>query len=86
MSEERVRLLESIPGWRWEGDRYYDALERRVAIIKQFVRTHGRMPYPDEEFEGRSIGKWVEGIRSKFRRGVGIGHIRQLEGVPGWAW
>ena len=81
---ERVRRLESIPGWTWEV--FNDGWFEKYELVKSFAdrQGHARVPQSHKE-DGVALGSWVtvqRGIRdtlSKERRAL-------LEHLPGWSW
>jgi ribosomal protein S18 len=80
LSQERIALLESIPGWAWESHR---AWEDRLAELREYVEKH--MEFPSQR-DG-SLGIWCNNQRTaKKRNGLSQDRAVLLETIPGWKW
>lgn len=84
LSTERVRRLESVPGWTWEV--FNDGWFEKYELVKSFADRQGHARVPQSfKADGVALGSWVavqRGIRdtlSKERRAL-------LEHLPGWSW
>jgi len=83
MTEERIKLLESIPGWYWEKP---DEWMPKFEELKAFVEKYGRLPKQEEN----SLGMWC-GTQRQAKKGQGTNimteeRIKLLESIPGWYW
>lgn len=96
LAQERVDLLEQVPGWAWDVDsaRFDDT----VAALRAYVAEHGSVeesPVSPSRFDGlysakpcaERLGLWMARQRQAYRRGsLPQQRIRQLEALPGWTW
>jgi hypothetical protein len=86
MSRERVRALESLPGWSWgpAKERFGWNLER----LRRFVAREGHARVPDRHREaGLQLGRWVETLRRRRSQGrLSQTLVRRLGRLPGWTW
>lgn len=85
LSRERVRRLESLPGWTWRLDdaKWEEAYER----LERFVRQHGHARVRKEHVEedGFRLGGWAASQR-RHRRSLTAERSQRLEALPGWTW
>jgi superfamily II DNA or RNA helicase len=86
LTEDRARLLESLPGWVWNSKdavwmEHFEAL-RSFAERKGHTRPHALWR------EGSiRLGQWVTVQRSFRRRGMmSPERATKLEALPGWTW
>lgn len=88
LSEARVVMLESIPGWEWAKSRqeaWAHGLERLRVYVAQYGHALVPRSYIDET--GFRLGEWVGKRRSSYKLGkLASAEIAELEGVPGWVW
>lgn len=87
MTQGRIDLLESIPGWKWEigGD---DEWMKILGTLDRFAKINGRLPRWNEEFEGIKLGFWVSNQRQG-RKGVRFitpERERLLKSILHWTW
>lgn len=90
LSEERIRLLESLDGRVWGKQNKDDIWVNILGVLLRFVNREGRLPRQDEISEEIRIGRWVDTQRQS-RKGKGKGlmneeRIKLLEAVPYWEW
>jgi superfamily II DNA or RNA helicase len=84
LSEERRKLLESVPGWAW--DPYSESWERGFAALAQFAEREGHARVPQGHMEsGLKLGGWVAEQRSN-RQKMTAERRTRLEAVRGWSW
>jgi hypothetical protein len=87
LSEERVKLLEALPGWVWDAN---DAMwEDGYIRLLEFVEDngHARVPNVYRDGDGARLGVWVGHQRAFRRRGqLSDERISRLEAVPSWTW
>ena len=92
ISEERMLLLQNLPGWIWnakdesEGDAHWD---KYLSELHNFQEANGhcyvRSKYLTEE--GLALGTWVSFRRAQYKKQLlPFDRIRQLEEIPGWVW
>jgi superfamily II DNA or RNA helicase len=82
LPEDRIKQLESLPGWVWDFEDYKYKL-----LLKYIEREgHAKVPRKHKE-EGVSLGFWVGNLRAKYKENrLSKNEIEQLESLPGWAW
>lgn len=94
LAEDRVALLEELPGWRWESERAA-TVQRNLAnwnakyeMVRQFAELEGHARVPQAyEFGGERIGAWVSQQRLEYKKGRLPNELAlKLEALPGWAW
>ena len=86
LSIERVRQLESLPGWTWHPRE--TAWEKGYARLREFVARegHGRVPQEASQ-DGFRLGRWVANLRRDYRQGTLDQDRRaRLEALPDWTW
>ena len=89
MTPEREAALEAIPGWVWEADPDA-AWQVNCALLRRFVKEHGRLPPAKAEYQGVKLGIWLSNQRST-KKGQGDRVMTPereaaLEAIPGWRW
>lgn len=86
LPHERQQLLEELPGWTWNPRE--DMWEEGLARLLEYVAVNGTSRVPkDAVEEGFSVGTWVTGQRSAFKKGEMLPErIQRLESLPGWTW
>ena len=91
----RIRDLERLPGWTWEGSRPSRAdseperFANAVSALRAYAGEHGTCAIPPDVRlpDGRDLGSWVHKQREAYRRGrLTEDQIADLETVPGWYW
>jgi len=86
VDRERIRRLESLPGWTWKP--YTDIWEEGVSMLLRYAGREGHVAPPTTHKEsGYRLGQWV-GMQRRQYRGGHLGHqlVRRLESIPGWTW
>jgi superfamily II DNA or RNA helicase len=91
ITDERIKLLESIPGWLWEArnDRTLrDAWNESFAALKKHLGNGGTLKIAKNiRVDGIAISSWVSIQRKMFQSAkLSKYQIDQLESLPGWAW
>lgn len=86
MPERRRLMLESLPGWAWEGRT--SSWDDRFRALSTFAHEHGHGRVPDGyRTDGLNVGAWVARQRLSHRRGLlSPERVARLESVPGWSW
>ena len=66
----------------------YDKLfAENVAILKEYVLKHGRLPEANAMHKGRNIGRWMLKQRSlRNTKKMSAWRKEQLESIKGWKW
>jgi hypothetical protein len=87
LSPDKIKLLESLPGWSWNpsSERY----EAGIALLKLFIGKHGhsRVPKDWPEQENVNLFSFVNSARGTYRSGEMIPErIAEFEALDGWAW
>jgi superfamily II DNA or RNA helicase len=84
LSEERRKLLESVPGWAW--DPYTEAWEQGYEALTRFADREGHARVPSDHLEQRvKLGAWVKQQRRN-RHSMSDKRRQRLESVSGWSW
>lgn len=84
---ERIRALESIPGWCWSVRQTYT--DRAFVALLKFSQEKGTCAVPQgyECSDGLRLGAWVANARRYHTRGVLNPSIEsRLARLPGWVW
>ena len=90
LSQDRVDLLEAIPGWQW-GSKHL-SLEQRVEALRAFVLCEGHSDVPlghTVRIDGVDLplGRWVNTERRRYHRGeLSQARVAAIESVDGWHW
>ena len=86
-SQERIKLLESLPGWSW--DPLSEKWDEGFSQLKKYVSQHGdtRVPQGYVSPDGYKLGQWVGWYR-KLRRDnkVSQARVEKIVALPGWTW
>jgi superfamily II DNA or RNA helicase len=87
LTRERVRRLESLPGWAW--DKREAAWEEAFTRLQSYGQRegHSEVPWPYRDPDGFNLPSWINRQRQDHRRGTLHPQLRrQLEALPGWSW
>jgi hypothetical protein len=84
LSQERVELLEALPGWAWSVSE--GAWMEKYALAQKFAARegHARIPQSHNE-DGVALGSWV-GVQRYAREKLTPEQCELLEALPGWVW
>lgn len=92
MNIERIKLLESLPGWFWYYD-YEAEWLKSFYELKQFILKNGYYParaaysskYTDPDI--KRLANWISIQRMAYKEGkVSPERMMLLEGLPRWKW
>lgn len=87
MTSERIKSLESTPGWKWEiEDAWEDARQHWIMIYQKLGKTPSNKSKNDDECKA---GRWQTVQRVDYRkkdRCMTSQRIKTLESTPGWQW
>ena len=85
LSQERVQLLESLPGWSWNP--LEDSWQKNFHVLQKYVQEHGHARVPQKYINGEGVrlGMWISTQRKRRAR-LSQEHSELLEGLPGWSW
>ena len=83
LSQERINLLEKIPGWYWDWD-----LDKFWMNNYQLLKKLNKTPHVSYTTEcGFKLGSWCDTQRSnKKKEKLSQEKIDLLEKIPGWYW
>jgi superfamily II DNA or RNA helicase len=87
MPEERILLLESLPGWSWntKDAKWHEA----CAFVEKQVNIAGEIyNLPDCDLpDGRKMLSWIANQITEFTKGgMPVERIQRLESIKGWKW
>jgi hypothetical protein len=92
MTQYRIDLLESIPGWSWDPNSGRDNnWMGNFDKLRGFVELNNRIPsHGSSDKQERDLGRWCNTQRLVYR-GSCRGTMTQdkidlLESIPGWSW
>lgn len=94
LQQERIELLEALPGWSWEANgratvrRDRKRWDAKYRVLRQFAQTEGHArPLQKAVYQGERIGRWVSEQRVAYREGrLPEELVGALEALPGWVW
>jgi superfamily II DNA or RNA helicase len=89
LTEYRIKLLETIPGWKWDllDEKWMENYEK----VKEFVKTNNKYPsHHSKNEEEKSLGMWV-GTQKQSKKGNRANNLTPkrtilLEDLPEWIW
>lgn len=87
LETERIRQLETIPGWTW--DPHADTWNTTIIELIDFVsEPNNQLPSQKaKDPEDRKLGRWVSTQRRAKKKGeLDAERIQRLEAIPGWTW
>ena len=92
LSTERLKRLQSLPGWSPEARRFDAAWDENYDQLVAYADEHGHAA-PGQHYRtasGMALGHWVSNQRAAYRTGRMArdfpDRIGRLEALPGWAW
>jgi len=92
LSTERLKRLQSLPGWSPETRRFDAAWDENYDQLVAYADEHGHAA-PGQHYRtasGMALGHWVSNQRAAYRTGRMArdfpDRIGRLEALPGWAW
>lgn len=87
LSEDRKRLLESLPGWSWNP--HLGAWEEGYMLLLRYVAEHGHAhvprTYKNPESTKLKLDTWVQTQRTNKEKLTEEQRTR-LDVLPGWGW
>jgi hypothetical protein len=83
--QERIDLLENIPGWSWDKREY--KWYTNYKLLKNYEEIEGKLPDRFLTIDGIKIGNWI-GIQRHNKKNDNLSkkRIKLLEEIPGWFW
>jgi superfamily II DNA or RNA helicase len=98
LPEDRIRQLETIPGWFWEDEKKKNMAKAQpwtewLGVLREYVAAERCLPIlrtiwtrPADGCEWK-IGPWIKDQRTKRKKDkLPEDRVRELETVPGWKW
>jgi hypothetical protein len=86
LSEEKIRVLESIPGWQWTIlDLTWNS---KFRLLNEFFEEykHCRVP-TDCVYQNVKLGSWCVDQRKSYKKDkLSTDRVKLLESLPGWVW
>jgi hypothetical protein len=88
LTEGKIKLLESIPNWKWEVGLMWN---EKFNTVKYFYSKNNKYPsIYSKDKEEKTLGTWI-GTQKKSQKGKGSGklieeQIKLLESLPNWKW
>jgi len=84
LTEQEIKILESIDGWFWEKDISFND---KIELVKEYCHKYKKCPTRSTIYKNCNIGS-VIGILRKNKK---LGKLKQeviyaLEELPGWVW
>ncbi|QXE92797.1 Helicase associated domain protein [Geomonas subterranea] len=85
LSPERVKRLESVPGWIWNvrSDQWEEGFRHLEEYLKN--EGHSRVPQSHKSTDGFKLGSWVSVQRGN-REKMSQQRRNRLEALRGWEW
>ena len=87
LSKERIKLIESQPGWTWDPFEtgWLEGLESLEQYIEQFGDS--RVPTKYRTESGFKLGSWISTRRKEYKKDrLSENRIKTLESLSGWTW
>ena len=86
LSEERTKLIETIPGWQW--DPIQDSWMTQFQELKNFTETNKLQDLTDSNLATKKpLLTWIRKQRTRYTKGsLNTDEITLLASIPGWAW
>jgi superfamily II DNA or RNA helicase/uncharacterized protein YjiS (DUF1127 family) len=87
LPQERVQLLEALPGWSW--DVREKLLLEGIQKLIEFQNSHQHLNPPSKYIadDGFRLGAWVSQKRIRYKKGkLSQESINALEEIKGWTW
>jgi superfamily II DNA or RNA helicase len=80
-SSDRVKQLESLPGWSW--DLFIDEWSKNFDLLTKFMAQHKTFP----ALRSGTLGAWVSHQRQYYKKkSLSADRVKRLESLPGWSW
>jgi superfamily II DNA or RNA helicase len=87
MTQERIKILERTPGWKWDEEDNWE-IQRQCWIIQ--YRKIGKIPSEkSKDIDEKKAGKWKQHQRQNYKKKekcMTQERIKILEETPGWKW
>jgi hypothetical protein len=86
-TEDRIKLLETLPNWKWDIDLDLKWNEKFKAV-KTFVQKNNKYPNnPSKDKEEKNLGNWIANQKTFKKQGkITEDRIKMLEALPNWKW
>ena len=100
LSEERIRILESIEGWMWKNEetgteskkygRKKHDIDSMINALENYVKEQGTSHVPVAyEVNDLPLGVWIKDRRTEYKKGIlkmNEEQIKRIENLPKWDW
>lgn len=81
LSEDRIRQLESVPGWFWNG------FDEQVYLVRECIRNFGVLPAHNCIYKEKMLGSWIATCCKNYNdKKLTQEQVQKLESLPGWKW
>ena len=86
ISEEKIEALAGIPCWDW--DPLTDEFNRNIALLRDFVAKHDRLPSTiEKDATEQKLGSWCNARRQeKKKQKLSEEKTKALNDIPRWEW
>lgn len=84
MDQIRIKLLEKIPGWKWEYDKD-DCWMEKYNMLKEYIEENKYLPSHKTKYKGINIGFWTTKQKVE-KKSMDDVRIKLLEEIPEWKW
>ena len=91
LSKDKIKNLESLPGWTWNAQDYDAQWTRNFNALKEHLIDHDG-EYPPKS-DPSKLGTWIDRQRQAYNRTdntkikpLSKDKIKNLESLPGWTW
>jgi superfamily II DNA or RNA helicase len=89
LDEQKIKLLESLPGWSWKP--HDESWEMYFQLLNDYQFEFGHVLVPKsrsrELFRGHDLATWVNSQRTRYKKGgLEPDRVLKLETVDGWSW
>jgi hypothetical protein len=85
LSEEKIKLLESIPEWKWDLD-LEEIWQEKYIKVNNFISKNNKYPTVKYEKE-KTLANWCAAQRQNYIKGkLSEEKIKKLEELNNWIW
>ena len=89
LSDDKIIILESIPGWQWldkSKANIKKSLVERISELLKFVKDNKKIPVPHISNE-KSLARFCDRLIEKKEKGeLSEIQIKECESIDGWKW
>ena len=86
LSDEKIKLLEEIPGWYWNYTK--EVFMKKYNELKKWVEINNKIPSQhSNDLPQKFLACWCNQLRGKKRKNkLSEENIKLLEEIPNWYW